>query len=616
MWWLLLAQLAQTPDALEIWLNARAEESFLARDRAVAAIDTRDKMLARQAYVREALPLRVLPRQSKPSATVTRRVERAGYTIENLMITREGGYRISANLYMPQVRVGRIPAILGVAGHSVNGKASATYQKAWVGFVRQGWAVLAYDPPGQGERLEYFDEDLGKSKVGAGVAEHNMAGVPSLLTGRPLAQFFVDDGVAAIDYLLTRPEIDPERIGVAGNSGGGTQASYLAAVEPRLKAAVSSCYMTSWKQLWGGPGPQDAEQILPGFLEKGLDFADFAYAFAQRPFLITSAIRDYFPIVGARAAHAEMKRLSNLLDQPTRAGFFEYDDPHGWSQPRREAAVRWFARYFDNRETEGREAPSDSEEESILYAAPEGRVGGPTVADWNRAQARALEVKWAPPTRQKLEALLRMPAPELGKNLIVPGTRAGKTWIVVAASQVDNPVGQELVASGHTVEVVVPRGANANAGRGSSGYGYDYQLAARAWLLGRNVPGMQTADLLSAIRKRTSEGFRVWLYAQGALAPAAVFAAALEPGVERVVLDGAIGSYRDVVDARVQVGQALSVVPGILEHFDLPQLRGLSEAEFLEINPRAPNGSLVERKGARRRGEDWPLRRVLPEWFL
>lgn len=555
---LLLLCLAQDPSSLDAWLDREAEKRFAERERAIAAIDTPRKMLAREEYVRRALPLRGIPSDAPLNARITGRLEREGYVVEKLTFESLPGVVVAANLYLPKPRQGKVPAILGVAGHSANGKANATYQKAWIGFVRRGWAVLAYDPPGQGERLEYFDPKLGKSQVGPGVPEHNMAGLQCLLTGRPLAHYFVQDGIRALDYLRTRPEIDPERIGVAGNSGGGTQAAYLAAVEPRLRAVVSSCYMTSWKQLWKTPGPQDAEQILPGLLEKGLDFADFAYAFAKRPFLITSAIQDYFPIAGARAAHAEMQRLSTLLDQPTRAGFFEHDDTHGWSQPRREAAVRWFARWFEGRETDGREAPSETEEDATLQVSATGLVTNKTVADWNRGYAVELRRRWKAPTREALEAVLRMPE-DPPESPIRTVRREGAVEVLSLVYEATGPK--------------------------SGGYSYDYQVAARAWLLGRNVPGIQTAAALRKIRALTRQGKKVWLHAKGPMVPVAVFLAALEPGIERVALEGGIASYQEIVAARVHAGQELAIVPGILEHFDLPELRGLSQALFVQGRP-------------------------------
>src|SRR5690606_39822564 len=130
--------------------------------------------------------------------------------------------------------------------------------------------------------------------------EHSHVGRQCLLTGTSIARYFVWDGIRALDYLLTRPDVDATRIGVAGNSGGGTQAAWLGVLEPRLAAINSSCYITSWKELWQGAGPQDMEQVLPGFLADGLDFADVAAAAAPRPDPPSSAPRDLFPIARAR----------------------------------------------------------------------------------------------------------------------------------------------------------------------------------------------------------------------------------------------------------------------------------------------------------------------------
>ncbi|MDX2267604.1 MAG: acetylxylan esterase [Bryobacter sp.] len=619
---LLLFFAFQSPDtdALRKWLDEEAAARFAERTRALAAIQRPADVAARAKTVKAQLPLKPIDTTAPLNAQVTRKLDRGAYTIENLTFESLPGYRVSANLYLPK-RNGKVPAILGVAGHSNNGKASAIYQRAWLAFVRQGWAVLAYDPPGQGERLEYFDPGAQASKVGNGVPEHQVAGLQCFLTGRNLADYFVTDGRRALDYLLTRPEIDPARIGVAGNSGGGTQAAYLTAIEPRLRAAVSSCYMTSWQQLWADPGPQDAEQILPGFLARGLDFADFAYSFPQRPFLLTAAIQDFFPIVGARTAYAEMQRVSTVADFAPRAAYFEYDDKHGWSQPRREAAVRFFRRWFDGRETNSdetniSEAPSDTEEESTLYASPTGLVGGKTTADLNREYFASLRHLWTPPTRQRLLDALDLPAPAPFARRLYPASAATRTLIVVAATQANSPITAELRATGLAVEEVLVRGAGAlqNASRQGS-YSSDYQLAARAWLLGHSVPAIQTADLRSVVAERAREGYRIWLYASGHLAPAAIFTAALESSVERLALENALPSYASLVEAQLHSRQALAIVPGILEHFDLPEILSLSPAQVTWITPLSPNGKALLTPTAVRRGEGWPTAKVLPHWF-
>src|SRR5690606_891383 len=223
-----------------------------------------------------------LPGTKTPlNARITGRLDREGYRIDALVFESLPGFYVTASLYIPDGR-GPFPAVLGTAGHSAEGRAAEPYQRVWANLARRGVLVLAFDPPGQGERLQYFDPATGASRIGVGTPEHSHVGRQCLLTGTSIARYFVWDGVRALDYLLTRPDVDPTRIGVAGNSGGGTQAAWLGALEPRLAAIDSSCYITSWKELWQGSGPQDMEQVLPGFLAEGLDFADVIAAAAPR----------------------------------------------------------------------------------------------------------------------------------------------------------------------------------------------------------------------------------------------------------------------------------------------------------------------------------------------
>src|SRR5262249_5685486 len=161
---------------------------------------------------------------------------------------------------------------------------------------------------------EYLDPATGKSRMpGGGTGEHSMAAAQCLLTGTNIARWFIWDGIRAFDYLTTRHDVDSKRIGVAGNSGGGTQSAYLAALEPRLAAADLSGYIPPWEKLWSGPGPQDGEEVSAGFLKDGRDFPDFLIPFPPKPIQMAAAIRDYFPIEGARATFAEARRQFELL---------------------------------------------------------------------------------------------------------------------------------------------------------------------------------------------------------------------------------------------------------------------------------------------------------------
>jgi hypothetical protein len=667
---------AQSPAALNVggqyavpfesWLTRQAEQLWDQREQSLQRLTTADQIRDRQTYLRQVMldAIGGLPTSKTPlHARVTGSFAREGYRVENITFESQPGFLVTANLYLPTTGRAPYPAVLGVAGHSVNGKASATYQAAFIGFAKQGFAVLAYDPPGQGERLEYLDVDTGRSRPGVGVAEHNMAGLQTLLTGQTLARYFIWDGVRAFDYLLTRPEIDPQRIAVAGNSGGGTQASYLAVFEPRLAAVVASCYITRWRELWSGPGPQDAEQIFPRFLEKGLDFGDFALAHAPRPFLMTTAIRDFFPIDGARATFKQNQRLFDMLGGGERAGYFEYDDTHGWSQPRREAASRFLAKHLQGRDIDGREPALLPEEESLLYATPTGQIatagGRETVRTLNLAEARRLAALRPPVTLASVQAALGWkglpPLPPARKvnEETRDGIRIEKLELTVeggvpipallfhpaivrrtivyanAAGKFADPDLFALVRAGALVLAVDPRAAGESyQAPARSGYRQDYQLAARAMLLGRNLVEMQAADLIAAaqyLQSRPEAANRApALYVKGALGPAAHFAAALHPGIAELVLERSIVSYQHLAEAPLHEGLNTVVVPGILRRVDLPAVLPLiAPRPVTHISPLYPNGrrllkSEVDLPGAQvlLRGEGWSLERTLPQWFV
>jgi cephalosporin-C deacetylase-like acetyl esterase len=487
--------------------------------------------------------------------------------------------------------------VLGAAGHSDNGKANSTYQSMWISLARRGYVVLAWDPPGQGERLEYFDPDLGDSRVGTGTREHIMAGVQCLLTGGAIGRYFIWDGMRALDYLLTRQEVDPRRIAVAGNSGGGTQAAYLALFDTRLAAAVSSCYITSWKQLFDKPGPQDAEQIFPGFLRDGFDFVVFPGTFAPKPFLITSAVEDFFPIAGARATFEAAREIYKVLDAPGRVSFFEYEDTHGWSRPRREAAYRFLDLHLKGDENAMPEEPVETEPESHLWVTPTGQLatsfGTGTVFSLNRARAvamygrrRSLSLKQPDELRQLVRQRLVLPAVANVARQIPPGKKP-----VVIAGGLPKAEQDELTNAGFLVRPLPGRGF----ARGESGYTAAYQAAAREWLYGRSLLGARVSEFLAAISEMSvapeADPRRILLWGRANDGVAAMIAAALDSRASRVLAESSITSWFAVTQSRLHRDMEELIVPGVLEDFDLPDLVQLIAPRPLWLaDTRMPSG--------------------------
>jgi len=132
----------------------------------------------------------------------------------------------------------------------------------------------------------------GKPAIKGNTTEHTMSGIGALLVGWSCASFRIWDGIRSIDYLTGRPEIDPKRLGLTGNSGGGTMTAYLMALDDRIAAAAPSCYVTTLERLFATIGPQDAEQNItgPGGLRDGADgLRDDA---APKPTLMCTATQD------------------------------------------------------------------------------------------------------------------------------------------------------------------------------------------------------------------------------------------------------------------------------------------------------------------------------------
>jgi dienelactone hydrolase len=612
--------------------DALARESFARHREEVAALSTPAEVRARQEHVRAAIlrSLGGLPSVKTPlNPRITGGFTRDGYRVEKMIFESQPRFYVTANVYVPAGR-GPFPAVLGVAGHSNTGKAVAIYQRAWIGMAKRGILVLAFDPPGQGERQEYFDPDYGRSLVGVGTSEHIMAGTQCFLAGSNVARYEVWDGIRAVDYLLTRPDVDGKRLGVAGNSGGGTQSAYLMALESRLAAAAPSCYLTSWEDLWTAPGPQDAEQNFAGFLSAGLDFSDFLLAFAPRPVKMHAAIRDFFPIAGARKAFAEAGRAYRILDVPDRVGFFEFDDTHGWSQPRRESTYAWFDQHLLGKPaaTSAPEPAFNTEHDRDLEATTTGQVktslGGETVQSLNAREAAA---KFA--RRSALRATTREQLAQIvDRRIVVKRVSEGQlpaVWVglenegrrpailYLRPSWQNKPDDEMNAMSAAGYVVVSPQLTGWPEDGSTRGYNPQWQNAMRAMLLGRTVTGLQTAEALDVLRALKQHprvnAARVSIIGRGHGGVIALHTALFEP-VERVAMEGTIVSFMDIIRARVHEGVASLIVPGVIEDYDLPDL-----AKFVKpiaIEPRAPAGGRLTSGRPRREGAPWA--EVYREW--
>ena len=287
-----------------------------------------------------------LPEKAPLHPKITGKLKRKTFTVEKLIYESLPGFYVTAALFMPKKRQNPAPAIIYCSGHTREGFRSPTYQHVILNLVEKGFIVLAFDPIGQGERYQYLDEN-GQPELRA-THDHSYSGVQGLLVNKPLARYMIHDGIRAVDYLISRPEVDSTRIGITGRSGGGTQTAYIAAFDERIAASAPENFITSTKRLWESIGPQDAEQNLPLSLNRDLDHKELLAARAPKPALVLTTSRDYFSIQGAKEAFEEVRKLYSHLGQEQNIQFAEDDHQHGSTKLNREAMYAFFQQHLNN----------------------------------------------------------------------------------------------------------------------------------------------------------------------------------------------------------------------------------------------------------------------------
>ena len=458
---------------------------------------------------------------------------------------------VPAHLYLPDGLTRPAPAVLFYPGHWwVDSKAKTDFQVFCVNMARLGFVVLSFDPYGQGER---------------GVSARDHRRTEALLVGVAQQGIAVYETRCALEYLLSRPEVDPKRIGMTGASGGGYNTWMTTALDDRITAAVpvvgtsdfaeqiQVCRSLDWYHA------AEHCHFVPGLLRFANNHELLAMA-APRPLLMVAAERDEsFPIAGVRGVAAYGRELYHSYGADERIRLaVDSSEGHGYQKAKREAAYGWLLRWLMSQGdgTAMAEPPTDVPPPEALelrvFPAVQNQPAGPAIVALVERLARDLPPE--PPDRD-LDVILGTAPPKVAatprlestrlQRLLIP-TEPGITvpaFLLRPAGEIRGVLvcvddrGKEALAAdpivwrafrqGWTVCAVDPRGIGESA---SSKKGWTFAVSL---LLGENFVGRQAWDLRRALEfLGASRAFRqkpAGLYARGQAASLmATYALALD----------------------------------------------------------------------------------------
>lgn len=598
------------------------------REIEVSKITTLQGWQQRQSHIKQVMweVLGAFPEKTKLNARITGKVKKKGYVIENIIYESLPDFYVTASLFIPDKVKKPAPAILFCSGHTSEAYRNSLYQLPLLNLVKKGFIVLAIDPIGQGERLQYFNPTTQKSIIGSSTKEHSYPSPQISLISQSIARYFIWDGIRGIDYLISRKEVDPKRIGVHGLSGGGTQTAYISALDDRVAASAPACYITNFRRLIGSIGVQDGEQNFYHGILEGIDHADFIIARAPKPTLIMANTGDFFNIEGSRETYRESKKVFDIFKSSENIELIEADYGHGYTKENREALYAFFQKHLN--------LPGSSIEEEVEYVSAEelqktttgqlaSSLNSNTVFDLNLKEVRKNTNALQKSRKNSINhfSSVILSAQKLSgyrkplftdKPVLTYQTKKGNytlekyfvkgegnypiPYVLYIPEKTNNKVVMYLHPKGKSniteneIELLTKKGFTVlaadllgigelsdNQFKGDAFINdVSYNFFYMAMLTGKSIVGTQAADIIKLAHlfdKNNTTVTDIYCVAHEELSPVLLHAAAFDPIISRLMLINPYPSYRSIAENRFYESKFVySIVPGALTAYDLPDL--------------------------------------------
>ncbi len=578
--------------------------------------------------------------------TYTGTIEKDSYIIKKVIFQSLPNFYVTSNLYMPKGIKDKLPAILFACGHWEGAKSCPEYQKVCIELANNGFIVLAVDPIGQGERMQYYDKDLKRTLIRWGTMEHSYAGLQCTLIGANIARYFIWDLIRAVDFLESLPEVDSTRIGLTGNSGGGTQSSYLMLVEQRIKVAVPCTYITSREEYIKTGQAHDSEQNIFKAIAIGLNYDDFISCFAPKPVMIGAVDSDFFCIEGTINSYERAKSIYKLYGKEENIKLYIAKGTHSYNDELRQEAVKWFVKHLKGGEAKIEEQIKIEKEETLrctktgqVLAEFESAKDIPTlnyeyfkkefkkISDREKIREKLLEILNLPQNDKPLyprvigegefnsyngtiryKKVFMFPEEDIATaGIYVEGEEKKRCTLLILDKGTNgiqenfDLIRQFLIKS--DVFIFDPRGIgsvrcrNINPHDFYEYYGTEYKLNFDLMMLGTSMTALRVFDILRAIEyiKGLNPNISIAIAGKGISATYTLFASVISKELEEIYLEDLLSSYRDIISSKYYRYDPRIEIYGIARHLDIEDLIFyISDRKVLIVNPRDAKGEIAK----------------------
>lgn len=337
-------------------------------DHSLDGIDSLDdwKRVRENRYAQfvEMLSLTDVPLQGERpplNVTITGTIQKEGYKIVKLYYESLPDLYVPANLYIPDHLKGPAPAVLYVCGHSRTQEVHyQTHPRKW---AQLGFVCLIIETIQWGEVLGEHWGCYARGWFNWYSRGYTPGGTEAW------------NAVRGLDLLCSRPEVDPEQLGVTGISGGGSQSFYIAALDPRIKVAAPVCGGCTLES-------QVGQQVMNGHCDcmmpintYGIDFQDIGALIAPRPLMIAQANRDGLnPIEAANKMSENISRIYDLYQAGDRYAFVETPGPHSYHEISRTKIFSFFIKHLMGKDVSPDQVGDIDESEDSLLSEDELRT--------------------------------------------------------------------------------------------------------------------------------------------------------------------------------------------------------------------------------------------------